>query len=47
VVAAIVAWAGLSRIYVGAHWPTDVIAGILIVAGWLCLTASVGRRMPR
>lgn len=45
-VAAIVAWAGLGRIYVGAHWPTDVIASVLIVAGWLCLVSSTRWSYP-
>jgi len=40
-VAAIVITEGLDRIYVGAHWPTDVLAGVLISAAWVSLLMSV------
>jgi undecaprenyl-diphosphatase len=32
---------GLDRIYVGAHWPSDALAGALIAAAWLTLVLSV------
>ena len=41
VVAGIAITAGLDRIYVGAHWPTDVLAGVLIPTAWVSLVMSV------
>jgi undecaprenyl-diphosphatase len=41
VVAAIVVTVGLDRVYVGAHWPSDVLAGILIATAWIALVASI------
>jgi membrane-associated phospholipid phosphatase len=40
-VAAIVLATGLDRIYGGAHWPSDVLAGTLIAVAWVALVTSV------
>jgi membrane-associated phospholipid phosphatase len=41
VVAGIVITEGVDRIYVGAHWPTDVLGGVLIATAWVSLLMSV------
>jgi len=41
VVAGIVLTVGLDRTYVGAHWPSDVLAGFLVATAWLSFVLSV------
>jgi membrane-associated phospholipid phosphatase len=40
-VVAMVLATGVDRIYGGAHWPSDVLAGILIATAWLAFVVSV------
>lgn len=45
-VAVLVLLIGLSRIYLGVHYASDVLAGFLIGAGWLIIAARVSDRIP-
>src|ERR1700694_6057176 len=47
VVAGLVLATGLDRIYVGAHWPSDVLGGVLIATAWLALVVSIRRISDR
>src|SRR6185437_14500514 len=40
--AAVIAANAISRMYTGAHWPSDVLAALLIATAWLCIWMSIG-----
>jgi membrane-associated phospholipid phosphatase len=41
----LIALIGVSRIYMGAHWPSDVAGAYLVGGAWLMLMIEVYRRM--
>jgi len=45
VLGTLIALVGISRVYLGAHWPSDVVGAYLAGGIWLMLTIEVYRRL--
>jgi len=43
----LIALVGLSRVYLGEHWPSDVLGGYLLGSFWLALSIEAHRRWRR
>jgi membrane-associated phospholipid phosphatase len=40
----VIATTGFGRVYMGVHWPTDVLAGYLLGGCWLGIGLTLKRR---
>jgi undecaprenyl-diphosphatase len=45
ILAALIAIIGVSRVYLGAHWPSDVLGAYLAGGLWLMLMVEIYRRL--
>jgi undecaprenyl-diphosphatase len=43
---ALVVVVGASRVYLGVHWPTDVVGGFAVSGFWVALALAAGGRLP-
>lgn len=43
----IIVLVGFSRIYLGVHWPSDVIGGYVLTAGWLYVVISQSEHIEK